>query len=135
MQNGPTGSSSIYKPPSPKQEDSDDEQEVTYSSPFYSEVQKTMRYVFGGVLKPKTLEGQHMMCPWVDLYKTKSHAFVIHGSFHQKNMEDELHLSVSYKPYLSSDIRFHIYGYWKDEFFIDRITMLAGGRVITLATY
>lgn len=131
MQFGPTGS---YKPPSERNE-SDDEQEVSYGSPFYSEVQKTMRYVFGGVLKPSTLEGQHMICPWVELYKTKSHSFTVHGSFHQNNVNDQLHLSVSYKPYLSPEIRFHIYGYYKDQFLIDRVTMLAGSKVVELATY
>ena len=115
--------------------DDEDTEEPSFGNPFYSEVQQVMRYVFGGMLKPTTLEGQQMILPWVDLYKQRQAAFVIRGSFHQNGVSDQLHLSVAYKAYLAPEVRFHIYGFWKTQFIVDRITMQAGSRVIELASY
>jgi hypothetical protein len=125
MQFGPTG----YKPPI-------QEAERSFSSdPFASEVQKTMRYIFGGVLKPSTPDGEFMMLPWVELYKCKSHLFDIQGSFHSNGINDPLHLSVTYSPYLGPKVHFHIYGYYREEFMIHRVTMLVHQTPLELATY
>ena len=128
---GPTGSV-VSKL---RDDTSDDEETPGYGDPFYTEIQSTMRYIFGGVLKPNTLEGQNMMTPWIDLYKTKQSSFHVKGSIHQNGMKDDLHLSVTYSSYLAPDVKFHIYGHYRGRFIIDRVTMLAGTRVIELATY
>jgi len=103
--------------------------------PFYSEVQKTMKLTFGGVLKPNSIEGENMMTPWIELYKVKPNGFHITGSLHSNSIDDPMHLSVTYRPYLAPECKFHIYGYYRSEFYISKITMLVGTRVMELASY
>jgi len=128
----PTGPS--YKPPSSLQDDSDNEDATPYH-PFATYTNQVLRYTFGGVLRPNTVKGQQLMASWIECWKRSPELFTVTGHFHQNGFSDSPHISLTFKPYLGVECKFHIYCYMRSEIFVHHITMLVDGKPMELAFY